>query len=371
MSNLVLVYDEQFRKHLTPESHPESPHRLAAIEHALHRSELIKKIRQVSPRMATGDELASVHHASYIEELETNGNKAKRDNTFFPLDHETFMSAESYDTAKLAAGAGLVAVEAVVRGDAGTSFVAVRPPGHHALADKPMGFCLFNNVAIAARYAQKHLGMKKVMIIDWDVHHGNGTQDMFFNDPSVLFVSFHQYPFWPPNSGWYTEDGSAEGKGYNVNVPLPAGSGDRGYLKAWDEIVKPIGEEYQPDLILLSAGYDAHQFDPLGQQLITTAGYYLLASRLTQLAEQTNAKLACFLEGGYNTRTLADAVVTTMHVLHAEDEHARANVKPYGGVYGGDITQQTEDRSPGLVDERIDSLKRHFGKYWRSLRPVV
>lgn len=368
MSNLVFVYDPQFQKHLTPESHPESPNRLAAIENALHRSELIKQVLRAEPRTATGEELASVHDDAYIEGLEKQGNTAKKQNCSFQLDSDTWMSPESYDTAKLAAGAGIVAVEAVMRGDAQSSFVAVRPPGHHALSDRPMGFCLFNNIAVGARYAQKNLGAKKVMIIDWDVHHGNGTQTMFYDDPSVCFVSFHQYPFWPPDIGWYTEDGAGEGKGYNINIPLPAGTGDQGYLKAWDAIVNPIAMEYNPDLIMLSAGYDAHQFDPLGQQQISTAGYYLLSSRLADLAERTQAKLSGFLEGGYNTKTLAESVVTTMNVFNAHDAAGRLEVKPFGEQYGGEIKAQTQDRNPVLVDERIASIRKHLGKYWKSLR---
>jgi acetoin utilization deacetylase AcuC-like enzyme len=320
--------------------------------------------------MANGDELAIVHNASYIEDLEKKGKLARERNSTLQLDAaaETFMSPESYDTAKLAAGAGLVAVESVLKGNAPSSFVAVRPPGHHALRDTPMGFCIFNNIAIAAKYAQKELGARRVMIIDWDVHHGNGTQEIFYDDPSVLFVSFHQYPFWPPNIGWYTEDGVGAGKGFNVNIPLPAGTGDRGYTKAWDAIVSPIAEEYKPDLIMLSAGYDAHQHDPLGQQQITTSGYYLLSNRLAELAERTGAKLAGFLEGGYNTRTLADSVVTTMSVLNAGDEAGRKEVKPFGERYGGEMAPQTSDRSPDVVDERIETLCKHFGKYWKSLR---
>jgi acetoin utilization deacetylase AcuC-like enzyme len=366
MSNLVFVYDPQFQKHLTPESHPESPNRLAAIENALHRSELIKQVRRADPRAASGDELATVHDGAYIADLEKKGETARKQNCSIQLDSDTWMSPESYDTAKLAAGAGMVAVESVVKGNADSSFVAVRPPGHHALANRPMGFCLFNNVAIGARYAQKQLGVEKVMIIDWDVHHGNGTQEMFYNDPSVCFVSFHQYPFWPPDIGWYTEDGAGDGKGYNINIPMPAGSGDRGYTHAWDSIVTPIALEYQPDLILLSAGYDAHQYDPLGQQQISTAGYYLLSSRLADIAESTDAKVAAFLEGGYNTQTLAESVVTTMSVLNAGGE--RHEVKPYGDRYGGEIVAQTEDRSADLVDERVASVRKHLGKYWKSLR---
>lgn len=365
MSNLLFVYDQQFQKHLTPGAHPESPSRLAAIENALHRSELIKEIQVGTPRMATGDELCSVHNASYIEELEATGKKVTETGGTVQLDADTFMSPESFYTAKLAAGAGLVALEAVGRGQYASSFVAVRPPGHHALADKPMGFCLFNNVAIAARYAQKQLGLKRVLIVDWDVHHGNGTQDMFYDDPSICFISFHQYPLWP-FTGWYTEDGTGEGKGYNINIPLPAGTGDRGYLKAWNSIVDPIGLEFKPDLILLSAGYDAHQYDPLGQQQISTDGYQRLSSCLADLAERTGAKLVVFLEGGYNTQTLAESAVNTMSVLNADDADHRQATDLFGTTHGG--AAYTPDRSADLVDERIDDTRKHFAKYWKSLR---
>lgn len=374
MSNLVFVYDPQFQKHLTPESHPESPNRLMAIENALHRSELIKQVRRAEPRPATPAEIALMHSPDYVEDMERKGKKARDTKTTIQLDvaAETFMSPESYDTAKLAAGAGLVAIEQVLKHGAPTSFVAVRPPGHHALADRPMGFCIFNNIAIAARYAQRELGAKKVMIIDWDVHHGNGTQELFFDDPSVLFISFHQYPFWPPNIGWYTEDGVGEGKGYNINIPLPAGTGDRGYTRAWDAIVSPVAQEFSPDLILLSAGYDAHQHDPLGQQQITTSGYYLLSNRLADLSDRIGAPVSGFLEGGYNTRTLADSVVTTMSVMNADDAHARKDVQPFGGErYGGELTAETGDRSPDAVDERIETVRKHLSKYWKSLRSTA
>jgi len=371
MSNLVFVYDSQFQRHLTPESHPESPNRLAAIENALHRSELMKRLKRAAPRAASADELTSVHHPGYIEDLERLAGSADSHGGFLQLDADTFMCGESYETAKLAAGAGLVAVEQVMKGGNQSSFVAVRPPGHHALADRAMGFCLFNNVAVAARYAQKHLGAKRVLIIDWDVHHGNGTQDIFYNDPSVCFISFHQYPFWPPDMGWYTEDGAGEGKGFNINIPLPKGTGDQGYLKAWDSIVVPITMEFKPDLILLSAGYDAHQYDPLGQQEISTSGYFLLSNRLAELCERGRARLACFLEGGYNTKTLAEAAVTTMNVLNASNADERLSLKPFNHRYGGDIKEETKDRSRHAVDERIESVCRHLSKYWKSLRKPV
>jgi acetoin utilization deacetylase AcuC-like enzyme len=351
MSQLVIVRDEKFQDHVTPELHPESPKRLAAIDAALKSSKLIEKVEQAPPRMATEDEISVVHNAAYIEHLQEDAERARNVDSIVQLDGDTYISAESYDTAKLAAGAGLVGVDSV--GKKNNSFVVVRPPGHHALADRAMGFCLFNNVAVAARYAQQKLGYKRIFIVDWDVHHGNGTQALFFNDPSVFFVSFHQYPFWPPDSGWYTEDGAGEGKGFNMNIPLPAGTGDRGYGKAFEELVQPVCAEYGPDLIMLSAGYDAHQFDPLGQQQITTNGYVNLSNKLMNMAAEANTNIAAFLEGGYNTSSLSEAVVATMRVLNGEKIKA--------------ATPLSEDRSAQQVDDRIAELRRHFGQYWKSV----
>lgn len=370
MSKLVLVRDTKFQDHLNPELHPESPQRLAAIDKALRRTHMLAEVKQAEPRPATEDELCSVHDSGYIESIKRDGEKAEKSARLVQLDADTFMSPGSYEIAKLAAGAGLVAVDAVGKKGAASSFVAVRPPGHHALKDQPMGFCLFNNVAVAARYAQRQLGFKRIFIIDWDVHHGNGTQWMFYQDPSVFFVSLHQYPFWPPESGWYTEDGNGDGKGYNLNIPLPAGTGDRGYLKAWDELVRPICLEFKPDLIMLSAGYDAHQFDPLGQQQITTTGYALLSERLLSLSAACRAKVVGFLEGGYNTQSLSEAVVSTIDVLNSGKLVAPRALAVCGASRKEEpvVKPVTGDRNPQLVDERIADIKRYFGSYWKSLR---
>jgi acetoin utilization deacetylase AcuC-like enzyme len=368
MSHLALVHKEEFQRHLTPESHPESPQRLAAINEALHRSELLLDLSRLEPAMASLEDLTSVHKPSYIEELEEKGAEATKQGGILQLDSDTWMSPESYSTAKLAAGAGVEAVRGVLKEGFARSFVIVRPPGHHALPDSSMGFCLFNNVAIAARHAQRTYGLKKVMIIDWDVHHGNGTQDMFYDDPSVLFLSFHQFPFWPPDMGWYLEDGKGEGKGYNINIPLPAGTGDRGYLSAWDAIVKPICLEYQPELLFLSAGYDAHQADPLGQQQISTRGYFMLANRLADLADTLQCPIIGFLEGGYNTRSLADSVVATVKVLNAQNKSERENIQAFNGIYGAEVSASTGDRSQILVEERIMDVKKHMSKYWSCFK---
>lgn len=358
MPNLALVYDRKFKQHQTPEAHPESPHRLSALERALQKNNLHDSLTHLLPRAATENDLVTIHDAAYVEELErTSKIAADTQKLIQPRpDTDTWISPRSYDTAKLAAGAGLVAVDTLASGDSDSAFVAIRPPGHHALANRAYGFCLFNNVAVAARYAQQKMGLKRVLIIDWDVHHGNGTQDLFYNDPSVCFASFHQYPLWPADCGWFTEDGVGAGRGYNVNIPLPSGTGDRGYLRAWDNVLAPIAQEYQPQLIIVSAGYDAHQFDPLGQQQVTDAGYVLLSQRLQQMSVSTGAKVACFLEGGYNTKTMSESAATTMRVLSGAADGASK------------VQAESRDRNEGLVDQQIEAVRQHYGRYWRSLR---
>jgi acetoin utilization deacetylase AcuC-like enzyme len=370
MSKLALLRDSRFQLHMTPDGHPESAERLAAIDQAFYRSALEDDVKQLEPRLATEDEIALVHDAAYIEELESDSLRLAKGGDFLQVDPDTYMSSQTFDTAKLAAGAGLVAVEAIRKHDFESAFVAVRPPGHHASVATPMGFCLFNNIAVAARYGQSKQGYKRILIVDWDVHHGNGTQDIFYRDPNVCFISLHQYPFWPPNSGWYTEDGAQEGKGFNINVPLPEGTGDRGYLAAWDKIVRPIGLEYEPDLILVSAGYDAHRQDPLGGQKISTSGFAMLSQRLKDLSDMTGAKVVCFLEGGYNVRALSESAIATMRVLNADSARDTAEVHVSylipGAASGADPI--TNDFHPNQVDERIEDVRKHFSKYWKSFK---
>jgi len=370
MSRLALVRDQRFLQHKTPETHPESPQRLVAIDNAIARHALDHDLRQLTPRSASEDEISLIHSAAYIEHLYDDSEKARKKDGLVQLDADTFMSADTYDTAKLAAGAGLTGVDAVAGKQFDRAFVAVRPPGHHALVDQAMGFCLFNNIAVAVRYAQKTCGFKKVFVIDWDVHHGNGTQWAFYDDPSVFFTSFQQYPFWPYDSGWYLEDGKGEGKGANMNIPLPAGTGDRGYLHAFDQLVKPVCLEFNPDLIMVSAGYDAHKDDPLGQQRITTAGFAMLTQRVADLAAATGASVVVFLEGGYNVRSLSDSVTASMRVLNASSDpelgaiHA-SYLMPYAA---GDPQHVTDDRSVDQVNERVREVRKHFAKYWKELR---
>jgi acetoin utilization deacetylase AcuC-like enzyme len=370
MSTLTLVRDDEFQEHLTPELHPEAPNRLQAIDKAFLTSSLDDSVRQLAPRPASEDDITTVHNAAYIEELEKDSRIAKDQDRIVQIDADTFMSPRTFDLAKLAVGAGMVGVDSVLDTEAKSCFVSVRPPGHHALADKAMGFCFFNNVAVAARYAQKKAGMKRILIIDWDVHHGNGTQDIFYNDPSVCFISFHQFPFWPPDSGWYTEDGAGDGKGYNINIPMPAGTGDRGYLEAWKRIVEPVAMAYKPEMILLSAGYDAHQDDPLGQQRISTKGFAELSQRLLNLAHENDAKLVSFLEGGYNVKSLSESAVATMKVLN---EDKNGTLVPDVVLHSKSIIASTHggilpDRNASLVDERITEVRKHFQRFWPALK---
>lgn len=369
MPNLALVRDPRFKDHHTPDTHPETPQRLVALDQVISRYSLASGVKELAPRAAQLEDIAAVHKSSYIEKLHEDAQKLEG-GRLLQLDGDTFMGKESYATALLASGAGLVGLDSLHSGQTKSAFVAVRPPGHHALADKPMGFCLFNNVAIAARYGQKQKGYKKVFIIDWDVHHGNGTQWAFYDDPSVFFTSFQQYPFWPYDSGWYLEDGTGEGKGYNMNIPLPQGTGDRGYLRAFDQLVKPVMREFAPDLIMISAGYDAHRDDPLGQQEITTSGYAMLTQRVRDLSYELGVPVLVFLEGGYNVKSLSESAVATMRVLNAEGDVALGDIHasylmPHAA---GNASHVTGDRSEHGVDERIQEIKGHFAKYWRALR---
>ena len=368
MSKLVLIRDSKFQLHLTPTTHPESPERLAAIDQAFYKGALESTIDQLEPRFADENEISLVHAESYVEQLHSIANTIANGKVA-QLDGDTFMSPQTFDVAKMAAGAGLEAVDAIKKNKYQSAFVAIRPPGHHALKSKAMGFCLFNNIAIAARYAQKNCGFKKILIIDWDVHHGNGTQALFYDDPTICFLSLHQYPFWP-GTGAIEEDGRDDGKGFNINIPMPEGAGDRGYLAAFDQIVKPIGIEFAPDLILVSAGYDAHQSDPLGGQKVSTSGFAMMSQRLSDLSDQTGAKVICFLEGGYDVNALSASAIATMRVLNATDARDLANVHVSYLIPGAasGLDPITNDDSPDKVDEQIKAVRKHFAPYWSSLK---
>ena len=364
MQNLAIVRSNEFLEHLKSEPSEDIPERLKSINRALFASELMGSLPELVAISALDKDLFRVHDQEYVETILTHSKTALKENRLVQIFFDTFICSTSYDVAKLAAGSGLRAVDAVAKGDYNTSFVLCRPPGHHALSAQGMGYCLFNNVAVAARYAQETYGLKRIAIIDWDVHHGNGTQEIFYDDPSVLFVSIHGYPLFPKDTGWYTEDGIGEGKGFTVNIPLPVGNGDLGYLTVWKEIVAPVVQEFEPELILLSAGFDAHMADPLGNQRLSILGYVKLSHDLLKLAE--HAGLVAFLEGGYNVTALANSVSACLQVFnHPEKVNESAEI-PREWLHGEN--ELTLNRSDDVLHDRIKDTKRHHSRYWKSLK---
>lgn len=305
-----LVYHPDFLLHDAGPRHPERPERLKAIMAGLERSGLLEILVRIEPRPAAEQWLAQIHTSAYLKELEEATQQAPRQ-----LDPDTRVSPDSYRVAKLATGGVLTAVDAVVTGKISNAFAVIRPPGHHALPDRAMGFCLLNHVAIAARYIQKKHGLRRILIVDWDVHHGNGTQDVFYDDPSVLYFSTHQFPYYP-GSGSAEEQGAGAGLGTTVNVPLPSGSGDAEILKAFREKLIPAAEAFRPDFVLISAGFDAHEQDPLAQLRITTPGYAALTQIVVGIAERhAKGRLVSLLEGGYDLKALAQATEAHLRVL--------------------------------------------------------
>ena len=314
MTTAYLI-DDRFLLHDDYE-HPENADRLRAIQAGLKAGGLLPELVRLEPRDATMDELAAVHHPRMLQESQRlalfGGGR---------LNPDTYLVPESWDVATLAAGAVVRAVEAVVGGAAHNAFALVRPPGHHATPSMAMGFCLINNVAVAARVAQRQLGVGRVALIDWDTHHGNGTQDIFYDDPSVLYVSSHTYPFYPGTGHW-REIGSGAGEGSTRNVPLPALAGDDAFERVYDALVLRAVRRFAPELIIVSAGYDTHWRDPLAPMTMSTRGFARLAQLISDLADEVcDGRLVCALEGGYDPAALAEGVVATFRILQRQPEH--------------------------------------------------
>jgi acetoin utilization deacetylase AcuC-like enzyme len=305
---LLLISSDRFEDHVTPPGHPER----------VERAEVFSGIalwwrdrggRLAEPEQANREHLLRVHRASYIDEIADSRGRAEQ------VDPDTFTSPETYDVALLAAGSACVAVDYALNTSA-PAFALVRPPGHHAEADKAMGFCFFNNVAVGAAYAQAR-GLHRVAIVDFDVHHGNGTQWMFYDNPSVLYVSTHQYPFYP-GTGAATEIGSGSGQGRTLNVPLEAGATDADYDLAFSELIVPALEAFEPDLLLVSAGFDAHDRDPLAAMRLSKAGFSTMMGRLWRVAsEHCSNRLVAITEGGYDLSALSECLEATIEVLSA------------------------------------------------------
>jgi acetoin utilization deacetylase AcuC-like enzyme len=314
MSSLALIKDDRYLEHDPGDDHPESPDRLRVIHGLIERE--FSGLPLIPPRLATPSELALVHDPFYIQTVaETAGR------THSQLDPDTGLSARSYEIACLAAGGLLQGVDSLLQTPnselrtPSSIFAFVRPPGHHAEPERGMGFCLFNNVAIAAAYAKEQYGLKRILIVDWDLHHGNGTQRAFFDDPGVLFFSSHQYPYYP-GSGGVHEVGSGKGEGYNVNAPFPPGFGDAEYFAVYSKILAPIALKYKPELVLVSAGFDPYVKDPLGGMKLTGEGFGALAGIVQDIARQAcDGKVLMTLEGGYDPEGLRNGVRAVLQTL--------------------------------------------------------
>jgi len=331
------VYHPIYLEHNQP-SHPENARRLERILNVLEEKGVLERLTLLEPRPATEEELLQVHTARHIESVRQVAERGGGH-----MDADTYVSPRSFEAAKMAAGGLIRAVEAVLAGDATNAFALIRPPGHHATPSRAMGFCLFNNVAIAARTALAMDGVRRVFLADFDVHHGNGTQDIFADDPDVFYFSTHQYPYYP-GTGATHEIGHGAGEGSVLNVPLPVGVGDRGYTKIFRELVWPLTKRFDPDLILVSAGYDGHWDDPLASMNLSVSGYATLERELIEMADQLCDGRAVFtLEGGYHLNALAYGVLNAFYALLGEDDV----VDPLG----------PSPRSEPSIDALIEDLK--------------
>lgn len=344
MARTALIQDNAYLEHITSDFHPENPERLRAIYSILEDQALQGKTERLKGREATAEEIQYIHTRPYYEMIE-----ATRDCGHRQLDPDTHVSSQTYRTAKLAAGGLCMLVDSVCSGEAQNGFALVRPPGHHAEAGRGMGFCIYNNVAIAARYAQKKGLAEKVLIVDWDLHHGNGTQHSFESDSSILYFSSHQYPYYP-GTGRPEETGVGSAKGYTVNVPLPGGQGDPDFIRVYQEILEPIATQFRPDLVLVSAGFDTYYRDPLGGMGVTEEGYAEITRILMRIANLCcQGKLVLTLEGGYHLEGLAQSVKRVLLALQ-ETETPAAKTLPK--------TSNTTDR----IVEHIRATQRAFWK---------
>lgn len=304
-----ILTDTRYAAHTNP-THVERQERLQAIEKALKASELHDTLLSLPARAATDQELATVHNPAYLDTVKRMSEQGGGD-----MDADTYTTAESWEAAVWAAGGALRMVEAIIQGECHNGFALVRPPGHHATSNRAMGFCLINNIAVAARHAITTLGLQRIAIVDYDVHHGNGTQDIFYNDPNILYCSSHASPFYP-GTGLLHEMGTGAGQGATFNMPLPPGVGDKGHVRIFEQALVPALRTWKPDMILVSAGYDAHWSDPIGPMVMSVTGYARLTQILYDLAgELCNGKIAFMLEGGYNLDALGACVVAALHIM--------------------------------------------------------
>ena len=312
MPKTALAYNRSHREHFST-GHVERPKRLDAVMTRLEKNPVWHRLRRIEAEPAEIDDLILVHSEDHIRQVREAAAAGER------LDSDTYTTPQSFHIALDAVGCVLAVTDAVTSGRAGTGFAVVRPPGHHATPTHSMGFCLFSNAAIAARWAQRYAGIERVLIVDFDVHHGNGTQDAFFEDSSVMFMSTHQSPFYP-GTGLVHERGHGPGYGTTFNVPLPSGTGDDAILHVYREILRPHALSFDPELIVLSAGFDAHWMDLLGGMRLSTTGYAAIVREVKSWARACcDGRIVSVLEGGYHEEALADCAAAAVTVLHDDE----------------------------------------------------
>jgi len=343
-SGTGLVYHEDYLKHDTG-SHPERAERLVAIMQKLGDTGIKEKLTQITPVKASKDQIRYVHRDAYIMKVEAICARGGG-----LLDPDTPVCRDSGEIALLSAGGLLKGVDQVMANNLRDVFCLVRPPGHHAVPNAGMGFCIFNNIAIAAEHLKRNYGIKRILIADWDVHHGNGTQEVFFDDPSVLYFSMHQYPHYP-GTGWINEVGKGEGEGYTVNVPLHAGTADSGYLYALNDVLVPVAMDFKPEFVLVSAGFDAHISDPLASMNVTSRGFGLFTDVIKDIAAKSSTgKMVIALEGGYNLNALAESVLAVFESL----------------LSSGRKSEGEAEEIPEKERRRVEEIKRIQRKYWSA-----
>ena len=310
-----IFYDERFLLHDSGPNHPENPERLIPVIHALkNNDQIISNTIWPNFEVATVEELNLAHSKEYIELVDRQVSQLNNNRAYLSTG-DTAISKDSNLVAKLAVGAGLEAVDQIMAGDLSSAFALVRPPGHHASTSMGMGFCVYNSVAVVARYLQKKYRLERILIVDFDVHHGNGTQDIFYEDNSVFYFSVHQHPLFP-GTGRPIEIGKGKGEGYTLNVELPKGSGNNEVIKAFYSKLKPAMDQFRPEFVLVSAGFDAHKGDPLGQLNYTNEGYGVVAEVLQDISQKyADGRTLYMLEGGYNADNVSQSVQKILNVL--------------------------------------------------------
>lgn len=348
MSDTGIVKDERYLNHHMGDDHPEGPRRLEVIYGMLEDPDMKGQFREVPVRQAERNELLLVHSADYVEKIAATEGKE-----YTYLDPDTQTSQGSYEAAVLAAGGLCQAISMVNSGELKNAFALVRPPGHHAESDRAMGFCLFNNVAVGARYAQEYLKLHRVLVIDWDLHHGNGTQHSFEDDPSILYFSTHQYPYYP-GSGSFSESGRGKGEGFTVNVPLSMGYGDGEYVGLFERVLRPIAIEFSAEIILVSAGFDIYMGDPLGGMDVTPSGFAGLTRSIMEMANSCcGGKVVFTLEGGYDLQGLRDSV--------------KAVLKEMAGLSETNTTDLLAKADQQMLDNVVKRVKEVHHPYWKNL----